>query len=66
MTEWDKLTTSMDRMVPLKDVLDACMAAYELGDWDRYMPWRFMTKHVSSAECRQLDDAMETYSEEGE
>lgn len=63
MTEWEKLTSSMDRMVPLKDVLDACMAAQELGDMPRYMPWRFMVDHVSSEECRELDDVMHTYSE---
>jgi hypothetical protein len=63
MTAWEKTTTSMDRMVPLKDVLDACMAAYELGDWDRYMPWRFMGEHVTREECDQLDSVMDTYSE---
>jgi len=53
----------MDRMIPLKAVLEACMEAHLLGDEDRYMPWRFMGEHITPEECQALDNVMHTFEE---
>lgn len=52
--KWDEFTTSIDRQVSLKEVLDACKVCHELGDYNRYMPWRFI-EGMTDEECRTLD-----------
>ncbi len=63
LIKWDEFTTSIDRQVSLKDVLDACKSCHELGDYDRYMPWRFI-EGMTAEECQTLDELQ--YDEEDE
>lgn len=63
MSKWEELIEMMDKQVSLKEVLDACKDAHEVGEGARYMPWRFM-KSLTAKECRQLDDAMSEELEE--
>lgn len=53
----ERITEGGTRMVPLKAVLEACVSTYDLGDWERYMPWRF-SDLCTAEECTQLDRAM--------
>lgn len=39
MSKSEELLEKLDKQVSLKNVLEACRDAYELGEMPRYMPW---------------------------